>query len=341
MQPLHRIKELDSLRGLAALLVVFFHFTMLRPEASIGFKLGTTGVDLFFIISGFVIYMSLSHIKSSKEFIINRFSRLFPTYWVCVTFTFVLITIISYYRNTPSSQVSLSSYLANLTMFQYYFGITDIDGPYWTMIIEMLFYIGILFLFRFNLLKYLNVIGIVLCITSATLSYFNIAVINIFISKNIPILAYIPLFFAGISFYKIHAHTQNRWQHYLLLMLFFTCQVVLFKNVNRSIMFINQTEYAIMLVIYFSLFILFVNNKLKFVINKPLLFFGKISFALYLIHQYISIEILIPYFTIKHQLHFWVAAFITLSVIISIATLITYYIEIPVGKFLKAKLKGK
>ena len=65
----NRLQELDALRGIAALMVVLFHFTMGRQEANLGFKLGTTGVDLFFIISGFVIFMSLSKVKNSKDFI--------------------------------------------------------------------------------------------------------------------------------------------------------------------------------------------------------------------------------------------------------------------------------
>ena len=88
-----RFHELDALRGIAALMVVFFHFTIGRAEAKLGFKLGTTGVDLFFIISGFVIFMSLSKVKSSLDFVINRVSRLYPTYWVSVTFTFILIKL--------------------------------------------------------------------------------------------------------------------------------------------------------------------------------------------------------------------------------------------------------
>ena len=47
-----RYKELDALRGIAALVVVLFHLTMEREQAKLGFELGVTGVDLFFIISG-------------------------------------------------------------------------------------------------------------------------------------------------------------------------------------------------------------------------------------------------------------------------------------------------
>ena len=50
-------------------------------------------------------------------------------------------------------------------MFQYYLKISDLDGPYWTMIIEMIFYIFILLLFHFKILRYFNLLGILLSIT--------------------------------------------------------------------------------------------------------------------------------------------------------------------------------
>ena len=70
--PHKRYQELDALRGIAALFVVFFHFTMGREGLNTFFKLGTTGVDLFFIISGFVIFMSLQKISKGRDFVINR-----------------------------------------------------------------------------------------------------------------------------------------------------------------------------------------------------------------------------------------------------------------------------
>src|ERR1044072_9360250 len=102
--PSSRIKELDALRGIAALMVVFFHYTFWRPQAKLGFNLGTTGVDLFFMISGFVIFMSLLHINQSKEFVINRISRLYPGYWACVTFTFIALSV---YRHSGFPKAEL------------------------------------------------------------------------------------------------------------------------------------------------------------------------------------------------------------------------------------------
>lgn len=120
-----RYLELDALRGIAALAVVLFHFTMYRPEAGYGFVLGVTGVDLFFIISGFVILLSLEKTRDWKEFLLDRFSRLYPAYWACVTLA-ALTALIS---QGPARDLA-GRYLANLTMFQLYFGAADLDGSY-------------------------------------------------------------------------------------------------------------------------------------------------------------------------------------------------------------------
>ena len=173
-----RIKELDALRGIAALFVVFFHYSMGKPEANLGFKLGVTGVDLFFIISGFVIFLSIQKVSSGLEFVVNRFSRLYPTYWACVTFTFILILINSK-SLSEAFDAQIIQYIGNMTMFQFYLKIGNLDGPYWTMIIEMIFYIFILFLYFFKKLNYLNFLGFTISVIFVIFtSFFNSSIIS-------------------------------------------------------------------------------------------------------------------------------------------------------------------
>lgn len=337
----NRYVELDALRGIAALMVVVFHFTMGRTEAKHGFKLGTTGVDLFFIISGFVIYMSLNKVKNSLDFVINRVSRLYPTYWACVTFTFVLISVFSIFKNGGLGQIDFISYFGNMTMVQFYLKVPDLDGPYWTMIIEMIFYMGILFLFHFKMIKYLNIIGIGLSVLVVFLTSFwsDIFIVNKIINQ-IPLLQFIPLFFAGTIFYKIYTFKSKLVENYTILIICLISQILLFNYSGRSRAYITHGEYAIMLIIYFTLFTLFVNDKLNFIVSKWTLFLGKISFALYLIHQYISRVLIIPFFTKTLHINFWIASFlVSLPIVILLASFITYYIEIPISKQMKEKLR--
>jgi peptidoglycan/LPS O-acetylase OafA/YrhL len=338
-----RIKELDALRGIAALFVVLFHYTMGTPEANLGFKYGVTGVDLFFIISGFVIFMSIQKVSSGLEFAINRFTRLYPTYWTCATITF-LCQIFVHYQLGMENSSNIGLYLVNLTMFQHYFKVGDIDGPYWTLIIEMIFYIGILILFVTKKLKYILHIGIIIVLL---ISVYSVLLVDTYPDLNwdfiywFPLYSHVSLFVAGIIFYKIFQNEGKWYINYLLLIICLSVQSSLFAYIPKAALFISNSEYSMMLAFYFAVFCLFVNHKLKFIVSKPTLFIGKISFALYLIHQFVSIEFIIPVLQKQVTSNFWITSCIALFVSISLATFITYAIEIPLGKKLNSKLKLK
>lgn len=338
--PLKRYQELDSMRGIAALMVVFFHFTMHREEAKYGFEAGRTGVDLFFIISGFVIFMSLEKTIKSRDFIINRVIRLYPTYWASVTFTFLLLTLYSVLNHQKISFDNIKQYVGNLTMFQYYLKIKNLDGPYWTMIIEMIFYAGMLFLFNFNLLKHLNKIGLSLClvVVLVILLYGNELSVKSSL-EIIPLLQFIPLFFAGTIFYKIYTDQGNRPKNYTFILICFISQLLI--HIYSIPSFSNNSQYSFMIFLYFISFILFINNWLKFIVCKLTLFFGKISFALYLVHQCVSTLFIIPFSMNILGLNFWYASiFVALPCVIAIASFITYFIEIPVRIKIKQKIKS-
>ena len=83
--PATRLLELDALRGIAAMAVMGFHYTTLYShetghlgELPFEVRYGNYGVHLFFMISGFVIFMTLERTRTAKDFIVSRFSRLFP-----------------------------------------------------------------------------------------------------------------------------------------------------------------------------------------------------------------------------------------------------------------------
>ena len=339
----NRLLVLDSLRGLAAIMVVFFHYTMNREQANYGFRLGTTGVDLFFIISGFVIFLSLNKVSSSYEFVVNRLVRLYPTYWASVTFTFILIYLTHYFQNIVYDPINIEYYLWNLTMFQFFNKIPDLDGPYWTLSIELLFYFLMLILFKIKVLKYANYIGLVLAVFFTICAHFckEFTYIRVFMVEY-PLFQFIPLFFAGISFYDLYTKKQNRFFIYLSLIVYLICQILMYQYAGRSRNYISQTEYALMLSSFFILFFLFVNNKLGFIVSKYTIFLGKISFCLYLIHQYLGFNTIIPKMMDNFGLNFWIAAvLIALPITILIATLITFFIEIPLNKKLKSLLLKK
>ncbi|WP_423409248.1 acyltransferase family protein [Heyndrickxia sp. MSNUG] len=141
-----RFYELDALRGLSALAVLFFHYTYfyeqsyghVKNDYFLSFKYGSYGVHLFFMISGFVIFMTLINTKGLTDFIFKRIARLYPAYVFSVTLTYTFIVFIG----LEGMNISFKDYLFNLTMFQSVIpgiGINLVDGSYWSLGIEITF----------------------------------------------------------------------------------------------------------------------------------------------------------------------------------------------------------
>src|SRR5690349_19102612 len=140
-----RFPELDLMRFLAACGVMLFHYTFLGPQnhswsGSFPFlgqicKYGYLGVEVFFILSGFVILLT-AYDKDAVGFTVARMVRLYPAYWICVTLTAVAIVLAGANRNP----ITLREYFANLTMAQGFVGIRDVSGVYWTLEVELQFY---------------------------------------------------------------------------------------------------------------------------------------------------------------------------------------------------------
>lgn len=124
--------------------MVAYHYTSrfneLNPDASrpvLAWSYGYFGVHLFFIISGFVIFMSVDRSPRVRDFALSRFIRLYPLYWVCVLATWAIVSVFGPHDRA----VSVGTMLVNLTMFQSWFGVADVDGVYWTLAVEMSFYL--------------------------------------------------------------------------------------------------------------------------------------------------------------------------------------------------------
>jgi len=143
---------LDGLRLCAALGVVAYHFTGFEPgvrkawgvpatQAFPGLtqvtSYGWLGVELFFLISGFVICMSCWD-RDAGAFFRSRVIRLFPAYWAAVAVTFTVVALFSDF-----DRVSMPDALLNLTMLNRPLGVKSIDSVYWTLWVEACFYFQI------------------------------------------------------------------------------------------------------------------------------------------------------------------------------------------------------
>jgi peptidoglycan/LPS O-acetylase OafA/YrhL len=133
----------------------------LTPFASIA-KYGYLGVELFFLISGFVILYSTN--RRPVEFIKKRFLRLFPMYWMAIFFIFC-ITNLPWWENRGPS---IGKTLLNLTMIPTAFGGTWVDGAHWFLVRELQFYLFVVIVMSLGFARRLPQIfpiwAVILCI---------------------------------------------------------------------------------------------------------------------------------------------------------------------------------
>ena len=174
----HRVyyPALDGLRGFSILLVLFSHnFSFITFS-----KLFDTGVDLFFVLSGFLITDILLKTKKNKKFLqtfyIRRILRIFPIYYLSLVAFLVLAPHFaqlkeqySYYQN---NQIFLWFYLQNWLPIIHPppFYHTQIFGHFWSLSIEEHFYI----VWPFLILAYKKskaLINICLLITSGCIVF--------------------------------------------------------------------------------------------------------------------------------------------------------------------------
>ena len=215
-----RLQPLDAIRGIAAMMVVLFHYTahnsMIFPptyQPGIIVSWGYLGVNFFFMVSGFVIFMTLCKTINSWDFVVSRFSRLYPTYWFAVLATTATVTLYGVQEALRTPQ----EVLINLTMLQGFMQVRNVDGVYWTLTYELLFYAWMFLLFRLNRLAQIErFLGAWLLMAAA--SHILTLVYGHFpwkITFSL-LLQYAHLFAAGILFYLIYAGKANRVTYGLL-----------------------------------------------------------------------------------------------------------------------------
>ena len=137
-----RREGLDGLRGIAALAVVLFHYTSHycaehgphTTELAFAVPFGFLGVDLFFVLSGFVILLSTERSSGVAAFAKGRFLRLWPLFLLCCSVT------VLFAWTALGSAPTAGQFLSNVSMIPLFFGQSPIDGSYWTLGCEVTFY---------------------------------------------------------------------------------------------------------------------------------------------------------------------------------------------------------
>lgn len=325
--PAARVGELDALRGLAALAVVAFHYTTFYQQEvghvqplPFGFPAGNYGVHLFFLISGFVIFMTLERTRAARDFLVSRFSRLYPAYWVAILATAAVV----YTLGMPQQRIPTGDVIADATMLQEILGFEHLDGSYWTLQVELFFYAQMLLWFVLGQLKHIR--WIILAWLVLAVAYGETVQHHLHFSytvRELLILRHIPFFALGILFYRVWSQPRIDWRDLGLMAL-----------ALGAIALVQAPVYFAAAVVCSGIFTLFVAGRLRWLRAPLFAFLGAISYSLYLLHQAIGFALIHQMET--HGVPPLVAVVTTSAVVIALAWTLTRLVEQPAMAAIRA-----
>ncbi|GAA0373981.1 acyltransferase [Microbispora corallina] len=345
-----RLVELDALRFVAAFAVMSFHFmaasrslwdeyptTLFAPVSRLS-SLGILGVELFFLISGFVILMSVwGH--TVGEFAVSRVSRLFPAYWFAVVVIFIMYRFSGVTAFDP--KLSTGEYLLNLSMLQGAFGVGHAGAVFWSLWVELRFYvlIGVFALFGITLRRCLAFLGAWLALALAAELTQNDVLVFVFQPRQA------PYFIAGMAFFLIHRFGPRAG--WLLPWAFVAGGYAMSlyaatERVGERVRLIGLKHYpappenvVVAISVIFLLMAAVSLGWLRWLRWRPLMTLGALTYPLYLLHQTVS-AVLIP--TYRDIVDPWLLVAITMAVSIAIAYLAYRMVDRPGQRWLRVRL---
>lgn len=349
-KPPIRFLEIDLLRFLAAFSVVLYHYTFLGHHISglnpVAYaelepitKYGYLGVELFFIVSGYVILMS-AYGKSLSTFFISRVTRLYPAFWVGCAFSFLIVRFFGPGLDpSPTGfgnmlDVSLKQLAVNLTMFQQFVGVRNLDGAYWTLTYELLFYMLIAVLVYFRLFKH------IIPILASWLLYTAVC----WPVPSLP-LAYVlfprysAYFIAGMLFFLIQQKWTAAWKLYAMLAVAY----VLALRTTLADIALDENSYHVtfspwvvggVVTVFFGMFFLIISRKftLKTSFYSTA---GALTYPLYIIHQNVGYVV---FRRLGEDINKYVLLILLTGSMLVLSWLIHTFVEKRLSKLLKRLL---
>ena len=346
----------NNLRGIAALLVVASHFggVFYNSHEAVHFllqinsvdihrelkiyettnnlrylNLGCLGVSLFFLISGFVIPFSLDKYPPIK-FLINRFFRIYPTYWIGLGIGLVCLYINSLLY-TSNFNFDLGYLMKQAFLVRDLFWIPSIDGVSWTLEIELKFYLIMLITYKMFKRTYYSILFSVLLLGFSVLC---MQILNIENNLKSLICLDVPFFvfmFIGSVFNLIYKQKIDIKISIINIMLFFSSFVYLLNYaLDKNLWFIHVINYAFSLFV-FTICLVFSKNIKN---SKLLNFLANISFPLYAVHALLGYSLL-EYLIIIRKVDMYISSILVLVIVILVAFLIHILVELPMIRFAK------
>jgi peptidoglycan/LPS O-acetylase OafA/YrhL len=293
-----RVNEIDLLRFLAAFIVMLFHYTFrgyaadhysvmpFAPSAAV-FKYGFLGVELFFLISGFVILMTASS-GSLRKFAISRIVRLYPAYWVCCTLTFLAIFAFGGER----FNASLGQYMVNMTMLNEFVGVPSIDGVYWSLAVEMKFYALVAVVLLIGQIHRAELFVLIWLMLSILLDLVPSGAVGVSRIRSVLVVDSSYYFIAGAACYLIYANGASVMRFGIVTVSWLMALWTTWRGIPAF-----ESRYGTTLDVYATLglvtsfylvMLLVATRKTGWLAKRKWVTLGALTYPLYLIHQYVG-----------------------------------------------------
>ena len=308
-----RIEILDGFRALAILMVLSFHyFSRWTPPRWTSnyypyggkyaefplFNFGFLGVEFFFVISGFVISLTLFGSRSIREFVAKRIARLWPAMFICSLITLIALVAIpqtmfeAKIRNLVPSLLFIDPYL-----LQKVFGISSnwMDNAYWSLFVEVRFYFWAAIIYFSFPKRFLE-----------AFSAFSAGVLMVFLTGKFCVTqvqtatdliffpAYVAWFLMGVGFYHLYENKKTRLAHSVIAAsLLVQWLKVWFKELHgsgSSVMIGHSVAFGLIVLVFYG----FVYRP-KWLACFGWSFVSQVgaaSYSLYLLHQNLGVALI-------------------------------------------------
>lgn len=335
----NRFAFLDLMRFLAAIGVVGYHYTASKyapwlesaPETfnfiSRFSKYGLLGVDLFFLISGFVILMS-AYQRSAGHFVASRFSRIFPALWVMVVLGALMKWFIWPERG---ANLRLQDVLVNFTLVVEPTSSVYVDGVLWTLWTEMRFYLLIFFFILWGINQQRVILVSLLWPVAAFIA--AQAGSPFLIGLLMPSSA--PLFAGGMMMFVIYKWGWN-WLKAGGLLANVAWAAVQSTNTavsgvdKHTVLAVSDLKVTILVLLIFTVVGICVLTPVRSISVRWMTWLGLFTYPLYLIHE------LWGWFIIDR-----LAPVMTKYAVLAVAVAVSFLLAYLIIKFVEKPLSGK
>ncbi|RPF35589.1 acyltransferase [Streptomyces sp. TLI_185] len=288
-----RLYAIDGIRLVAALMVAVHHYVgswrVDQPGNAVWGRpvsdtmptvfhfaaYGWIGVEIFFVISGFVICMSCWG-RTPREFFVSRVIRLYPAYWFGIAFTTAVLVV------APGvwDRLKLRDILLNFTMLQSGSGVANVDRVYWTLWSELRFYLLFMVVVATGL-TYRKVV-IFCCVWGAAAMLAPVSEFHLLTLAANPEGAW--FFIAGLALYLMHRFGQDLLLWGILGMAWLMGQRQLGLRIDNTEHVSGWRGSAVIYTVFLLAMVAIALGATDRVRWKWLVTAGSLTYPLYLIH---------------------------------------------------------